>query len=359
MGAFVANRDGETLIAKIPEILPFLLSFCLSILLYAYCRDAIGDLELRGYSWGTTYTVRIERLPGCSADAVYLKNEIQKQISDIDRKFSSWNPSSEVSSFNAHDPGDVFIFNDDTAQVIRKSLELSERSNGYFNPLMGELILLWGFGPDAPPSASGGERSFLPSDHEIRSIVNRTAAGLLRMNNNRGVKLNAMIKLDLTGILDGLAADRISERLTGIGCPSHLVELGGEIRASGPRTWKIGIEKPEFGNERSIFLNLAIQNTSLSTSGTYRSFFRHAGRTYSHVLNPKTGFPISGISSVTVIGPECMTADALSTAILAAGPDYKIVAERFPLYDYLIIQANPEGGYEEIQRAGMEKYRIE
>ena len=138
-------------------------------------------------------------------------------------------------------------------------------------------------------------------------------------------KFRADAYVDLCGIAKGFALDKAAEYLRGRNIDNFLLEIGGELRASGHNPkgnpWRVGIEKPTVG-DIAIQRVVRLENTAVATSGHYRNFFEQDGIRYSHIVDPRTGKPVThGLASVSVIDPSTMRADALATALMVLGPE--------------------------------------
>jgi FAD:protein FMN transferase len=154
----------------------------------------------------------------------------------------------------------------------------------------------------------------------------------------------------LSGIAKGYAVDRVADYLAQSGADNYLVEIGGEMRVRGSspyaRAWRIGVEKPVTGR-RAIQRVFRVDDAAIATSGDYRIFFESGGGRYSHIIDPRTGRPVTHkLASVTVIAPTTMAADAWSTALMVLGPDDGFrLAERLELAALFI--AKTDGGFRE------------
>ncbi len=133
------------------------------------------------------------------------------------------------------------------------------------------------------------------------------------------------LQIDLSAIAKGFAVDRIAALLTERGIDNFLVEIGGEIKSSGKKKdgspWLVGVERPTF-EKRQIQEFIELRDRSLASSGDYRNFYKQQGEKYSHVIDPRTGQPIThDLAMVTVITAECIRADAWATALMVLGAE--------------------------------------
>jgi len=207
------------------------------------------------------------------------------------------------------------------AITTAKALGFSEISGGAFDPTVGPLVNLWGFGPDAGAEA-------LPSDtviDEAKASVGFSAISVRAPEADGGaaIRKSAQRRLDLSAIAKGLGVDQVYALLDDHGYANFLVEIGGEVRVKGDKDglgWKIAVEKPIKG-ERAVEQLLSLKNVALATSGDYRNYREIDGVAYSHTIDPSTGRPVTHqLASVTVADSECAMADGWATTLLVLGP---------------------------------------
>ena len=275
---------------------------------------------LTGFTMGTTYTVKLIDPVNDEKKQVILAS-IENILHEINAGMSTYLEDSELSRLN-NSPGQTWInISPGLYRVIEIAMEVGRLSNGAFDPTIGPVVNLWGFGP----VKRDGE---IPDDDEIINAMQLVGLNKIELDNKKQAirKADNGVYIDLSGIAKGYAVDRIAYKLSeNFGLNNFLVEIGGEIRTYGKNpfgeNWKIGIEKPET-LERSVGEIITLGNNSLATSGDYRNFIEINGKHYSHTIDPATGKPVTHqLSSVSVIHPECVYADAWATTLLVAGPD--------------------------------------
>jgi len=201
--------------------------------------------------------------------------------------------------------------------LIRRASELSAASGGLFNPAIGQLIKLWGFASDEAPSGPP------PDPAAIRALVAQNPQmSDLELDGIRLRSHNPAVRLDFGALAKGYAVDRAIERLREMGIENAIVNAGGDLRAigrHGDRPWRVGIRHPR---QPGILAWVEIEgDESVFTSGDYERYFEYAGKRYHHIIDPRTGYPAEGLSSVTVFAREADLADAAATALSVAGPD--------------------------------------
>ncbi len=277
--------------------------------------DGADTARLAGPTMGTSYSISMTGALSL-ADREALRAEIEAALDTIEAGMSTWRPSSEISRFNSATEGDWTPISDDTRFVVEEARRVAAWSGGAFDPTVGPLVDLWGFG-----AGSSGRK--IPPGERIMAARGEMGIEHLRVGEAAIAKRRGGMALDLSGIAKGFGVDRVAEILERRGIGDYLVEIGGELRARGLSTrglpWRIGIERPVAGR-RVVQRVVGLDRGGIATSGDYRNFFDHAGTRYSHVVDPRTGAPVGhGLASVTVIAPTTMRADALSTALMVLG----------------------------------------
>lgn len=229
------------------------------------------------------------------------------RIEEIDKKFNSLNPVSPLFGFNEENSP---VTDREICQLIRTALKISEKSGGAFDITVEPLVRLWGFYNKTPS---------VPGKGRIIECLKKTGYGHLAIKEGRLEKLNKSVRVDLGAIAKGYAVGEALKILKNAGIKSALIDLGGDIYALGKlegKPWKVGIRNPD---GKGILGMVEVSDLSLSTSGSYERFFEKDGIRYHHIFDPKTGYPARGLKSVTVICPDPVLADALSTTIFVLG----------------------------------------
>ncbi len=315
------------------------------------------ETALRGLAIGTQYNLKVVTEEPISTEArETLQAEVDARLDRVDSKMSTYQPDSELSRFNDHASAEPFEVSSQTLTVFRKSLKVSERSNGAFDITVGPLVKLWGFGP-------GREDAELPPpEDEIAAALERTGYQHLQIDEEASTISKSVPDLycDLGGVAKGYAADYVAEGLEELGYGRFMVEIGGDITARGLNRndvpWRLAVEKPD-PETREPYVIVNLRDAALCTSGDYRNFFEHEGVVYSHTINPNTGWPVShDLVSVSVIHDSCTLADAWATAIMALGPEKGAqLAEQEGLAALLLVRDN-EGEISEIATGDIEAH---
>ncbi len=289
----------------------------LTVMTLAACDRGPERVVLRGATMGTTWSVIYRAVPAVEPER--LQAQIEAELQDINAALSTYIPDSEISRLNAA-PGDYEgQLGEHFAVVLDAALETGRITGGAYDVTVGPLVELWGFGADEFSGA-------VPPPEAIAEARGAVGAGRLTWDTaSRTLRRPAGMRVDLSSIAKGYAVDRLTELLAGYGVGDSLVEIGGELRASGERpeggAWRLAVESPDPA-ERRFVEALSLNNAAVATSGDYRNYFEVDGRRYSHLVDPRTGYPVSHeLVSVTVIDASCMTADALATALIVMGLD--------------------------------------
>lgn len=273
-------------------------------------EDVADRLQLRGSTMGTYYSVVIDS-PG-DVDEADLRQQIEQRLKQINDQMSTWDSESEISRFNQSTSTDWFQVSTEFATVVTEADRIFRLTDGYFDPTVAPLIDLWGFGDQ--------RKRTVPADPAIRQALQQIGMDKLhvRLDPPALKKDLPELQLNLSAIAKGYGVDAIALLLQDNDLPSFIVDIGGETRAGSAKAtgakWRLGVESID-GKGVSRILELASQ--SVATSGDYRNNFTVDGVRYSHAIDPTTGRPVQNPpASVSVVSDECMTADALATALM-------------------------------------------
>lgn len=275
-------------------------------------------IEFSGATMGTRYHVRA--VVSEDASPRQLQERVDRRLVEINRQMSTYDPKSELSRFNRDAAaGEWFEVSVDTAAVVQKSLEIAKATDGAFDPTVGPLVDLWGFGP-------AGRRREPPADDQIAAAHARVGHRQIsvRLDPPALRRSAAEVELDLSAIAKGFAVDEVSHLLAEAGATASMVEIGGEVVARGTKPgdvpWRIGVERPT-PQGRAVQTVVELSG-ALATSGDYRNFFEQGGVRYSHTIDPTTARPVThSLAAATVCLPSCLEADAVATALLVMGPE--------------------------------------
>lgn len=290
---------------------------------------AAAIVDLDGETMGTRWRVRLALPTGRSAEA--LAPAIQSCLDVVVAQMSHWEPSSQLSRFNAAKGGSWVDLPREFARVMQCALEIAERSEGAFDPACGRLTDIWGLGPHQAEEA--------PTPAQLTEAVAHSGWGHLAFDAEaRRLRQPGGLWLDLSGIAKGFAADAVAETLADYEIHHALVEVGGECVGRGMRPdgdpWWVDVETPPGISVAP--LRIALHQLAVATSGDYS----RGG----HSIDPRFGqAAIHATTAVTVLGASCMEADAWATALSVPHPEQaRELAARFKLKVCLLTRDGEE-----------------
>jgi len=289
--------------------------FILIFLFSVSCSKKVDIYNFKGSTMGTYYSIKIA---ANSLDEEQMKIQIEVILKEVNQVFSTYIKDSEVSRLNDYQGDGPVSITPVMKDLILLSKQINKSSDGFFDPTVGPLVNLWGFGP-------GGKRK-KPSDKEIKNMMSSIGIENISIQGNQLSKRTPGIYLDFSSIAKGQGVDDVGLVLESKGLKDYLVEIGGEVRARGKKPdgslWAIGIETPSEVLGQTIQKVVHLNNQSIATSGSYRNYLKYGNDVFSHTISPKTGKPITHkLLSVSVISENCANADGWSTALMAMGPE--------------------------------------
>ena len=282
-------------------------------------------------AFGTLVSVVIYGMAPAQAELISLK--IVADLQHLHHAWHPWKPGPLNRVNTLLKTGGKFAFPPSIYPLYEISLPLYQKSEGFFNPAIGELIQLWGFSNEPFPGKP-------PSPEQIQALVAQQprlsdvqVEGLYFKTANPGVTL------DFGAVAPGLAADMMIKRMQDMGVNNAIVNTGGEVHVigkKGQRPWRVGIKNPS-GKGMLGFVDME-GDESIDTSGDYERFYIYEGRRYHHIIDPRTGYPTQGTRAVTVIHPQGSVADAAATALMVAGPkDWERIAKSMDIQHAMLI----------------------
>ena len=302
-------------------------------------------LLLGGQTMGTTYRVKYRpHQESPSLDEV--RSRVEDRLLAVNQALSTYLRGSELSRINRGAGGETYQVGPLVRKALRLNWQVFKQSEGFFDPSIGPLVNLWGFGPQgrrrAPPSQQaiaralgwvGLEKFYLSPD-------------FWQLRKPRGESY-----LDFSASAKGLGVDEVSELLDSLGVVRYMVEIGGEIRvrSRGKQRWNLGIESPLAKGNSAVQTFLSLANGALATSGNYRNYFEQNGRLYGHTIDPHTGESVvSSLLSASVVHDNCALADAWATALLAMGERRGMAVAKQLKLKVLLLVSNGDGGLREL-----------
>jgi thiamine biosynthesis lipoprotein len=252
----------------------------------------------------------------------------------VDSLMSNWTSTSEVARINREAKRGPIAIDSEVADVVALATRIGEQSGGAFDITVEPLVRLWGFLGGTP---------HVPQVERIDAV--RSSVGLAHLQLDPHAATISFdgtnVAIDLGGIAKGYAADRALARLKLQGVQAALVDLSGNMASLGApvgkSSWIVGVRDPR--DRVQYFARLQLRQDAVATSGNYEQFVDAGGRRYGHVLDPRTGWPVQGLISATVLAPTAAEADAWATAMLVLGPSRaRHVASEHPELHVVLVE---------------------
>ncbi len=310
-------------------------------------------VENSGRAQGSTYQIKYITDKGRN-----YSEEIERIFREIDLSMSTYIPESEISALNK---GGVWVEIDPMFQkVLQRSIEIAEETNGDFDPTVGPLVALWGFGFEKVRGDVGPDR--------IAKVKAKTGFRKIEQKDSKA-RIPEGFSIDFNAIAQGFTVDHIAEYLESQGIQSYMVEVGGEVRTKGKnakgKIWTIGVDKPQstIDREERFQFILELNNAALATSGNYRKFWvdEETGLKYSHTIDPHTGVPARNrLLSASLVAPETMDADAYATVCMVRGLEgcKELLGSKPDLEGYLVF-TDEDGEWQTFISEGFQSYIVD
>ena len=316
------------------------------------CEDR-REHTLTGRTMGTTYTVKV--VTGYFGSVAGLQEKIDRRIDEISRSMSPHLTDSEISRFNRFQQAGIeFPVSADFLRVMKVAARIYALSEGAWDGTVNPLVDLWGFG-------RAGRAGQVPPAEQIAAALADVGFSKIDVRDSGAlVKREASVTLDLSSIAKGYGVDQAADVVRAAGFTDFLVEIGGEVVAAGLRPdglpWRVGINrpKPEAGLHE-IYKVVSLKDQALATSGDYRQFFVQGGIRYSHIIDPRTGYPVANrVVSVSILAGDCTLADGLATGVMVMGAEKGLaLIDRLEGVQGLIVVEMPDGRLQEHASQGI------
>jgi len=258
------------------------------------------------------------------------------EIQRIERLISSWDPASQTSEINRNAGIKPVVVDPELYNLISRALKISEITDGAFDISYASMDKIWKF---------DGSMSSMPSEEAIRNSVSKVGyQNIILDPEDHSVFLKKEgMKIGFGAIGKGYAADKAKDLLRSQGVTAGIINASGDMNTWGTQpngdTWKVAITNPL--NKEHAFALLPLEDRAVVTSGDYEKFVKFNGVRYSHIINPKTGYPATGIISATVFAPKAELADALATSVFVMGIETGIDRiNQLPGIDCIIVDTN-------------------
>lgn len=318
--------------------LPFLVLLIVgTVLIVRGQRDSPYQHD-SGFVFGTLYNVTYR----CDTN---MQHRIETELGVVDHALSMFNDSSVISAVNR---GERIEVNDMFRTVFELSMTVSRETDGAFDITVAPLVNAWGF---------GFEDGYSPTKRQVDSLlrlVGYEKVSYCQEGDSAEVRMAVRgMQLDCSSVAKGYGCDIVAALFHNCGINDFMVEIGGEIVASGVSEkrvpWRVGVEKPvddTISTHGNVGAVINITDKAIATSGNYRNYYYKDGKKYAHTIDPHTGYPVQhNILSATVIADDCATADAYATAFMVLGLDSaRAVLDKHPELMAYFIYADDTGG---------------
>ena len=284
----------------------------LSLLIISCNNDSSNYKRIQGDALGTTYKVIVQS----ESNSSEIKQSIDSIFEVVNNSMSTYRTNSIISRVNqSQNPVEVDIH---FIEVFKKSQEIWNLSNGYFDPTAGSIVNLYGMGPNTNVQSI--------NRYKIDSVMQHVGLDKVYLDQqNRIVKAKEGIYIDFNAIAKGYSVDLIKDLLVKINSENFLIEVGGELITMGKndknKKWKVAIQNPI--DLTSYYSEISLDGMALATSGNYRKFRidSQTGVRYAHIVNPINGESMTNnILSASVVSSSCIEADAWATSLMLMDP---------------------------------------
>ena len=314
-----------------------LLLVCLFVFGYALQKFGVSSrYQKTEMHLGTVCNVQIVTSNKQKAEEAF--KDCFLELERIEKTYSVFKEDSQIYILNNRKNPTLTKVSEELYFLIKKACEVSKNTNGAFDISVYSLILLW---KDAV------KKGKIPSDEEIQKTLQIVGSEKIQLLADNTVFMPLGMKIDLGGIAKLYAIDRLCKILYNKGIKNFLVNLGGDLYAAGKdengNNWKIGLANPFKGKDEPIE-SFDVSNKAVITSGDYERFFEVNGKKYSHILNPLTGYPVEGSSSVTIFADSVKYGVSLAASVLGKEKGLKFLKSQQDI-GYIVIFKNPDGTF--------------
>jgi len=258
------------------------------------------------------------------------------EVQRLEDLLTEFNEASVTCQLNRDAYASEVVVPEEVFELLERSIQLSKLTQGYFDITVGPLKKLYQF----------KNKTFtLPKKTEVKNQLKKVGYQYISLrSDSQAVRFRRKeMKLSFAAVGKGYAADAVKKKWQELGLQSGYINASGDLTAFGcnhhNEPWRIAISDPDI--PANSLLHIPLDNSSIATSGDYEQHLIHEGKRYSHNLNPKTGFPVQGIKSVSVCSPSAELSDALATAVHAMGVDNGLsLINQLPKTHVVIIDTN-------------------
>ncbi|MDC8004572.1 FAD:protein FMN transferase [Aureisphaera galaxeae] len=269
---------------------------------------------------------RAMKLMGCGFEITVVANDEEEanayidlavsEITRIENMISSWDPASQTSEINNNAGKQPVTVDPELVQLIERAKKISALTEGAFDISYASMDRIWKF---------DGSMTEMPSETAIKNSVARVGYEKIILNKETNTVFlkDEGMKIGFGAIGKGYAADKAKALLIEKGVSGGIINASGDLNTWGIQAdgsdWYVAIKNPL--NDEKVFSWMPVKNSSVVTSGNYKKYVQFNGVRYSHIINPKTGYPSSGVRSVSIFTKNAELADALSTSVFVMGLD--------------------------------------
>ncbi len=275
-------------------------------------QDSPAVITRKATVMGTNLEVTLAGIDTHRADKAF--EVIVEEFGRIEKELSEWRGDTYVIKINKNAGKSPVTVPAELFKIITAAQIVSSVSDGAFDITWASMWGLWDFASKTPK---------VPDKAKVRERLKKVNYKAVVTDSKKSTVFlsKAGMAMGLGGIAKGYAVDSAARLLNKMGIKDFIIKAGGDMRVQGSlggKLWRIGIRHPR--SKDKLLARLPLKNISISTSGDYEHFFIKDGVLYHHIIDPRTGYPARGSRSVTIIGPDTMTTDALSTAVFVMGP---------------------------------------
>lgn len=268
---------------------------------------------------------RQTRLMGSAFEFVVLADDYEagevlldaavEEVKRIEFLLTEFSETSQTSLINRNAGGKPVEVDPEVYDIIKRCKQISAITQGAFDITSGVLKKMYNF---------KGQQFVMPTEAEIKDALTRVGyRDIALLDGNKVLLTKPNMHIGFGGIGKGYAADKVKSLLLKMGVTSGVINASGDLTAWGRRgdgkAWRVGIANPDDAEKR--IASIPVENYTVATSGDYERYFEVNGVRFSHTINPKTGKPVTGIKSVTIVSPSAELSDALATSVTVMGPE--------------------------------------
>lgn len=324
-----------------------LLSLCLVIA----CSSNAQSLQKRTVTlMGSRWDITIVASDSLSAEN-YI-DAVIKEVSRIENLISDWKPETQISDVNRNAGIAPVKVDKEVLALTQRAVHMSEITNGAFDISFAAMEKIWKF---------DGSMMEMPTPGAVKKAVEKVNYKNIiidTVNSTIFLKEKGM-KIGFGALGEGYAADKCRDMMVAQGVPAGIINGSGDIRCWGNKPdgkpWNIGVADPF--NRGEVYAVVPLHQSAVTTSGSYEKYAEINGKRYAHIINPKTGYPATGLISVTVFGPSTEICNAFSTSIMVMGKNAGLhLLKNYPAYSCIIV--SDKGRFFTSPGIHLNKYRV-